>query len=50
MSPLSKKYFGGEESVEQNEVRKKKKSIANRDIRKDRFAYNEYVERKSILD
>ena len=30
--------------------RKKKKTIANKDIRKQRFAYNEYVERKSILD
>lgn len=44
-SPLSKKYFSGE-----NVARKKKKTNANRDIRKERFSYNQYVERRSILD
>lgn len=44
-SPLSKKYFSGE-----NLSRKKKKTNANRDIRKERFSYNQYVERRSILD
>ena len=43
-SPM-KKYFG-----EEPETRKKKKTNANKDIRKERFSYNEYVERRSILD
>ena len=44
-SPI-KKYFGEETPGN----RKKKKTEANKDIRKERFAYNEYVERRSILD
>jgi len=36
--------------MDENSARKKKKTVDNRDIRADRFAYNEYVERKSILD
>ena len=43
-SPM-KKYFG-----EKPASRKKKKTQANKDIRKERFSYNQYVERRSILD
>lgn len=45
-----KKYYADEDDKKEDMMRKKKKSIANRDVRKNRFAYNEYVERKSILD
>ena len=46
-SPM-KKYVGA--SVEDTSGRKKKKTMANKDIRKDRYGYNEYIERCSILD
>jgi hypothetical protein len=40
-----------ESAAEHDEVlRKKKKTIHIKDVRKARFAYNEYVERPSILD
>ncbi len=31
-------------------IRKKKKTLANKDIRTGRFAHNQYVDRRSILD
>ncbi len=31
-------------------MRKKKKILAIRDVRKSRYSYNEFVERKSLLD
>ena len=43
-----KKYI---DEPQEEQVRKKKKTTANRDIRRGgRFAYNEFVERKSLLD
>jgi hypothetical protein len=36
--------------LDENSARKKKRTLDNRDVRSNRFAYNEYVERKSILD
>lgn len=45
-----KKYFGGDNSAEAEMVRKKKKTLANKDLRTGRFAHNQYVDRRSILD
>ena len=49
LSPY-KKYFGGDNSTEAEMIRKKKKTLANKDIRTGRFAHNQYVGRRSILD
>ena len=51
---LKKMEFSNEKplssSMDEHSARKQKKTVDNRDVRADRFAYNEYVERKSILD
>ena len=39
LSPY-KKYFGGDNSTEAEMIRKKKKTLANKDIRTGRFAHN----------
>ena len=47
-SPFTKTYKG--DSVDSMEKRKKKKVMEMKDVRKSRYAYNEFVERKSLLD
>ena len=40
----------GSEAANSTTARKKKKILALRDVRKSRYSYNEFVERKSLLD